>query len=157
MRLGIILSAGYTKMRFLKQKDRFRCGPVALVNALKWSGKKSTSKDLIKISHLLKTKPKTGTYIHNIEKVVDKFFKNSMLEAPCLRTLDNHLAANGAILFSYAHPEKRKGHIFLIIKNTDKTYLAVNFSNKKTISIVCKTTIKSMVDKYRSFAWLINK
>ena len=33
-------------MRYIKQKDKSSCGPIAIMNVMKWAGKKFAAKDI---------------------------------------------------------------------------------------------------------------
>lgn len=37
-------------MRYLTQRDRFRCAAIAVINALKWQGKRATYEDALRLS-----------------------------------------------------------------------------------------------------------
>lgn len=141
-------------MRFLKQKDQFSCGPLALVNALKWCGRKSSLKEL---KTTLQTTRTQGTSHRVLSSTICKVFNTHKISSPTTESIENHLSTYGSLLLQYEWTKSKKGHIVLIIGQTNHYYYVVNYLFSKTVSRVSKSTIELMIKSKPSFAWYLSR
>jgi len=159
--------------RYIRQKDFTSCGPVALINILKWFGCNVSYKDYIEIARGLcdhisgsdgGTEDKGMARALKAHKISFKKIKN-----PTLVQLDKHLDSGGIILLDYAVPcmsklspipfEVGDWHFTLCIGRTNKTYIMVNDATKNTVGKRSRQTIQIMLkwDGNDHFAWMIKK
>lgn len=92
--------------RFTKQRDRYSCGPVAILNALRWSGTDAPYEDLIDIlQKVCNCEPGRGTNHTDFDAALRFFgtdlFRVRRVHRPCLSTIEEHLQADGAVILNY--------------------------------------------------------
>lgn len=116
--------------RYCKQRDQYRCGPIAILNALKWAGKKVTYKKHIeRLTRECKCKAPKGTWWFDITRVLRKYgfsiYKRRVLSA---KEIKKHLSNGGAIIVNaYWDRKKNQRHFFLLLSNEGKDWCkAVN-------------------------------
>ena len=84
--------------RYCKQKDRYNCGPVAVLNYWKYCDFNVTYSDIKIISKLLKPTRKTGTLVSYMERLLNNRFhkcswwalKKHLDRGPAIILEDNH-------------------------------------------------------------------
>ncbi len=59
-------------MRFCKQRDKYSCGAIALLNIDKFFGRQVTYQDLPKYQELVDCQPVSGTQVSSISKVIGR-------------------------------------------------------------------------------------
>jgi hypothetical protein len=157
-------------MRYLKQRDKYSCGPIAIANAIKWYGGKERAKDLRKhFISVCECSPNHGASVEMIHKAIleeSGFHCICPIVQPKIEDLDKYLN-NGwvAILVIYYFLDGAYGsHAFLCTRSTPKMYEVINWgSRRKTVSKISKHAMKKDLDfNYRSFfslhypvAWFI--
>jgi hypothetical protein len=116
----------------VKQTDQFRCGPVAILNAIKWSGGQATKKkDLPRItSECCCTYPR-GTPPTNLMAAIKKYrhhFKATIQYDPPKRKFDRHLEnGNAAILDYFSRWDGEYcGHYILVLGKDKRCYTICN-------------------------------
>jgi len=147
-------------IRYLKQRDEFSCGPIAVINALKWAGLKVTEKTHKK--HMIRlTNCKShhgrgfgGCFPYDIDyallqyksikicKVYDAFDRADRTNM--FTEINNHLDNDGSLLMRYFWKPGR-GHYTFCIGRTPKTYTFVNDSIGKNIINRSKKTMNKML------------
>ncbi len=117
-----------TQIKYIKQKDKIGCGPVAVKNAYAWAGWG------INLKHLYKefnTEYWKGTPVSRLEKFLREdakdIFQIKKVLVPTIEKIEKHLRNDGIILYSYYHSPV-KGHYLLIdsISASGKTFGVVN-------------------------------
>ena len=97
------------KIRWVGQNDNFRCGPVAIVNILKWAGVKEWYKQAVNskmvsnlASSLLKTNSE-GTLEKDMKRVLKKNINRIKVKrkSPSLSVIKKHLKNDGIILLDH--------------------------------------------------------
>lgn len=145
-------------MRFIRQTDKFRCGPVAIINALKYYSLPYTRKDIKILSKRLNTRPKRGTTFSSLDKFISKKFNHDRYEAPSIATLHSHIINKGPVLLVCSNIKQTHRHISLIIKSSSRYFYIVNFYKGETVSKVSKSNINSRITKgSASIAWLLKE
>lgn len=162
------------KVKYLRQKDSSSCGPIAVINAMKWLGYNVTS-DFIPFCKwlcLCKDSIKTsgGTRqedLHNAIKFLE--LKNTLIKhsGKNIKKINDHLDANGSVLLIYSFyegkerdPDSKNVHAALIIKKSKRYYTIVNDSVSDT---VCKRSIKKVTkaimddEGCQYYTWLIQQ
>lgn len=157
--------------RYLRQRDTFTCGPVSIINAIKWSGRLATERTYKKrFKTELQCEYPDGTpYDWKMGLVLRKYFSYvKVISRPKINDIDNALDNNQAILLRYFHDEYfstegRIGHYTLCIKNNNKRnmYTFVNDSRRKAVVRRTRNTVKEMLaltfDGDTSLAWILSK
>lgn len=158
------------KVRYASQRDKFRCGPYAVLNALKWAGwDYSAKKHLKKLCKLVNCKP-TGTsatdMLLGILKIQQKFKTVSVDTDIEIKDLNKHLRARGSaiidIRFYKREKKKWQGHWIFIESLNKRGYKVVNYSSKNTVSLVKPWNLKREITNnsklgYYASCWLFEK
>lgn len=104
-----------TRPRYFKQRDFFRCGPVAILNALKWAGVPVTVKhDLPRICRLCYCVDGGVNYREMddaLRKVGRGHFTIRRVNQPKLHEIEDHLKAGGAIILDFYWEKVTRDHI----------------------------------------------
>lgn len=116
-------------MRYLKQQDRFRCGPVALLNALKWQGLRVSSSGLGDLCELVQCRD-SGTYVNRFHRVA-KQLGYRWMQHPNVRKIDKALKTGNAVLMFRAGKGQANGHFSLVIDRTATAYYGVNHTGNR--------------------------
>ena len=137
------------QIKYVKQRDQYTCGPVALLNLDKWRGLSPTYKDLPRYKRLCKT-DSTGTQPRQFEKVVGKRGRKLSYSQ-----IKKH---PGAFILNTKWPEDG-GHYFLVLGwATDGTHfgwLCVNYLEGQTYVLISPATMKWLLK--RSRGWFFSK
>ena len=126
--------------RYVKQRDKFSCGPVAIMNVLKWSGMEFSHEYLRDwAGGLCECGPPDGTAHKKFEKglrqaskAYGRPFTVRKVMHPTLAQIDEHLREGGAIVLNYYWRREDEGtsnrHFMLVagISDSGKSYLTVN-------------------------------
>lgn len=150
-----------TKVRWVRQRDHYSCGPVAVLNILKWMGHPWTYKMLPALQVVCKCDVDVGTGRQNIERAMAKLGINKKRKVfPKLRDIDAHLDSGGIILLEYFWTEF-DGHYALCIGRTKKHYIMVNDSSKKTITKWNRNDLRGIIKWCRvdekPWTWFVYK
>ena len=130
---------------FTKQRDKFRCGPVAILNALRWAGVDIPYDEIHFIGELcIVTSPDGsthGSFDKALRKMGDNHFTVRKVMKPSLFEIEEHLRLGGALVLNYRwrrdwimDPKKRTSrHYSLIIGISDsgRTFYVVNGRRKR--------------------------
>lgn len=116
-------------MRWLRQRDKYNCGPIALINLAKWRGESVTGRDLPHYQKLCKCEPVLGTKVSCLRPVIGLPKRGSY------HKLKQHLFSGGtAIVLA------RKHYFFVrgIADCTDgrRGFLAINCYEGETVSLL---------------------
>jgi hypothetical protein len=135
--------------RYIGQRDHFRCGPIAVLNAFKWLGCPLTRADLPKISKLCRTE-KIGTYQHKVAQALhalcDRFgipsrhihFVNSLT----LKTLEKQLRLGNSVIASVQWRKSKKCHLTFFDAIEDNDFAGVNYGRTFTHCVVPRRRLK---------------
>lgn len=92
-------------IRYIKQRDKYNCGPVAVLNALKWAGKKVTyASDFKKIKEACKSGKKNGTYVTALTDALIKYklIRRRDYKSPATtKDIDTWLKKGNAVIVRY--------------------------------------------------------
>ena len=156
-------------VRYIKQRDHTSCGPVAVINILKWLGYKVSYDSFIHSARYLcghEPGPEGGTNITGVEKALKHLgVKKRRVKNPSLDDIDRHIDSGGIVLLEYVAPYKNEflnkgeGHFSICIGRTAKTYILVNDGTKNTIGRRSRMSMKIILfggDENR-YAWMISK
>jgi hypothetical protein len=120
-------------LRYTKQFNESSCGPVALLNAIKWAGYVATNKSHLRYYKNL-CKYNEGTYskdLHRALKTVPelKIVKRSRSLTLC--KLDKQLDIGNAVILT-EHVNWEPGHYVFVSKRTSCFYTVINYYSGKT-------------------------
>lgn len=157
--------------RYVGQRDGISCGPLAILNILKWAGYAITSNYLKNLRKYCKT-DKDGTDTKYISKVLNRYSK---LEYKCIpfvkiNDLHKHLENEGSAIIEVSWFNEdindSAGHFYVIIgviEIDNKTFYKVinwkkgftqNFAERK---VIIKEFRKCMKSEENPKAWLIKR
>lgn len=161
-------------VRYLKQQDEFRCGPVLLLNLMKWLGMKSWKGHRInkELADTILTKL-CKCYVYGTD---DTTMHSLLSRLPIkaifrrkfdLQVLDDHLesSARRSVILGYlftAKDSSEKGHYALIVEKLKNSYVIINYEdsftheNIKTVDIISKKRIQKVLSK-EATCWLVTK
>lgn len=138
-------------IRYLKQRDPYCCGPVALLNYWKWYGHRVTFKGHFKLAaeRCRYIKP-NGTYRNCLSKAVSK----RQRKATWLQ-VKRALLADKSIIVSTAYPEG--GHIWFIsnLLVDCKHVVAINYNYRHTYSVLPYQAVVALLRN--SVVWFLTK
>lgn len=114
--------------RYLKQRDQFSCGPIAIINAAKWAGRHLTYADLRAISTACGCVSPTGTRQRGIDGVLRTLCRVTYCCNPTKDRLDKHLKAGGAAVVNFGidRGDEWDGHYVFVPERLGMCYVVVN-------------------------------
>lgn len=122
--------------RYITQRDLFRCVPLGILNAMRWSGASVHRGNLPELMRDTGcTKPFGCSTLKSFSRTLRKRLKNYSFvkrdSNPTLGKLESHLRDGGSVLLCYAFSLKYKdegGHITLItgVSKTGLTFAVAN-------------------------------
>jgi hypothetical protein len=128
--------------RYIKQRDATSCGPVALINVLKWMGM-SVSYSFIDIArHMCNWDRENGTYRSGMFSALQKFQINFYpVYNPTTSQIDEHIDNKGIVVID------DREHYSLCIGHTKHFYRVVNDGQySKTIKLKSKLRLQRVID-----------
>jgi hypothetical protein len=90
--------------RYIKQRDRYNCAPVAIINALKWAGEKATYSELNRLKELCKCKSPEGTWSDHFHTALGKekgLINSRQIKNPSLTEINEWLDKGNAVIVLY--------------------------------------------------------
>ncbi len=142
------------KIRYVGQRDKSSCGPIAILNILKWAGKKISAKKNINI---IRDMCKCGMYgnlgtrpsrldivINNIKSIKVKRTKHFAK----MGEVNKHIDSGGACVMRIVWSDRKKtqGHYTLCVGRNKRGYKMVNlYSDRKTLCYANKKQMKEML------------
>jgi hypothetical protein len=127
-------------MRFIKQRDKFRCAPVAALNALRWAGVDADSELIYTLEEEMDC-TYNGTKPRHFDRVLREYGSNvfSVLRHSyqSIAELEEHLLGDGAAIVNFQHDHGRHYAMITNMSKTGGTFEVVNwFSGKDVPSVV---------------------
>lgn len=137
-------------MRYASQRDQFRCGPYALLNALKWAGwnysERRHKKYLCKLVNCRDTGTNRLDMFTGIIKLHNKFEFIEYNRSITINKINRHLRDGGGAIVNihFYKRDKNKwyGHWVFIEGLGKRGYKVVNYSQRSTISFVKPWTFR---------------
>ena len=146
-------------VRYTRQHDEYTCGPIAILNALKWAGKNVSLKNLKYLKRITKCQCDSDPQCSGmadkdmnlgLKRVGKGIFRTNRIRAG-IKDIEKHLKNRGAVLANLEGIFDRKniitGHYVLVVgvSNSGKTFKVVNFTYGETIESIRRNTLT----KYR--------
>ncbi len=162
--------------RYVRQRDKFRCGPVGILNALKWAEAPVTGKLLPTLCRQASCRQPNGTYPSDLALAIvtsgKKYFTARIDYRPTLGRIENSLTSGKAVLLNFLYNERnnkgeRSGHYTLItgVSSNGKTFDVINhvtFEERRPDRIR-RHTLRNLMyrrkyeDEWYPIAWHITK
>jgi len=144
--------------KYVRQRDHTSCGPVAIINILKWLGFNVTYGEYIDVLRAMcrcEPGPRGGTESADMARALRRLkIKYKKYKMPSIKQVDQHLDNGGIILLDYQIPystkagklifDKGEWHFALCIGRTSKTYVVVNDGTKHTVGRRSRKTMKAL-------------
>ena len=167
-------------VRYVKQRNNFSCGPIAILNALKWSklGRFSYKNDFNWL-RIQSGCSKIGTPHENLSPLINRLFPKENkflvreLHCPIFTEIDSFFRENSkgnkSIILSVAisseeHPDGYVGHVFLISGKYNGNYFISHNNSKNSIVLIPKNDLKKVLlnrgEKYQNYyphVWFLDK
>jgi len=114
-------------MRYLRQRDQFTCGPVAIMNAIRWAGGEARYEDKFDdYVERCRCVPPWGTKHGAFDRVLREegggLYEVRRVYRPTIPQMTQHLLNGGAVILNYRSGEKHKDrrkekrHFYLLIE-----------------------------------------
>lgn len=127
--------------RYVKQRDKFSCGPVAIMNVLKWAGVELSHDETIKpFRTICRCDPEVGTNHPNFDRalrlITDEVggIKVRRVYKPKLPEIEQHLREEGIVILNYhwRYDDEWNRHFMLLVNVSEsgKSFLTVNDNRK---------------------------
>lgn len=149
-------------MTYLSQRDKFRCGPVAIINALRWAGEDCDYKGNIqRFSQQCQCEAGSGTrhrtFERTLRKVGKRIFEVELVREPSYASMERSLKAGKALIWNFQHERGR--HYALIVAATDKTIVIANYKQGVALSHVPQETVKKITEQRdtQQKVWVLTK
>jgi len=151
-------------IRYIKQRDETSCGPIAIINILKWLGCNITYKYLDTARTLCGWESGNTAASGTTDRGL-RFALNTLKiyaihrNSPNLKLLDNHLNKGGAAIVEYIIPRcsiEKGWHFALCVGKENSSYIIVN-DGYSTVSYYKRSTISKMWRQHKKYCsyWLI--
>jgi hypothetical protein len=154
--------------RYARQKkSSFNCGPVAILNCLKWAGAKvNVRQHLPYLEFAVRIHDNAedpGTLDHDFDRVLRySASKNLSVLRPkrlTLRALEKHLDQGGAVAVGY-YFSGGGGHFTLLVGTKGRGFIAANDTRAdkcRTLSYKRRATVAGWVKNQNNGFWLLEK
>jgi hypothetical protein len=159
-------------MRYIKQPDKFSCGPTAILNAMKWAGIDANGRDHIPYlqfacrTYDLEDMEGQGTFNHDFDRVLRYVGKGSFAvkrkKNPTLSEMRRHLKAGHAIALAYHWEDGGQSgeHFCFIAGLWNGLFICINDHTElsgPTIRLRRPETVRKWLKKYEDCptAWFL--
>jgi hypothetical protein len=119
-------------MTYIVQRDSYRCGPVAILNALRWAGADVTYKGMIgRLTQMCECKLPKGTkyrpFTKTLRKLGKEWFDIKLVVEPTLGVIEDALRAKKAMIWNFKHERGRHYAMIVAMSETAKTFSVANY------------------------------
>lgn len=147
-------------MRYVKQKDKYACGPIAVLNALKWAGASAPYKKTFKRLKKLTDCTIGGSDYDGIVKAIKHypkvfdFIENHFIE---MSDIDYYIKEGASIILEYYYKDLEVsdgyvGHFVFIAGKWDNYYLVVNnYVDGEALQICSRRELRNMIKSKKTF------
>jgi len=130
-------------IRYLRQHDKYSCGPIALMNLHRWQGLSATRKDLHRYKRLCKC-TKEGTSLRNFSKAIGK--RSRKVTYPEFKKMVNR----GSVIIQMSYLDGG-GHFWFCpgtgirVYDNKTGFIGVNFQGCETVNLVSWQRMQSLL------------
>ena len=137
-------------VKYLKQRNSFSCGPIAIINAYKWLGLKYSYKNLKELEKELDC-DSSGTSHESIHlALLFKFNKVNRYQKPLNidKIISNFENKNNAMVLSFAYQEfdQINMHVCFVSEYKDKKFYIHNYSKLKAHYWISEQELSDLVN-----------
>jgi hypothetical protein len=158
--------------RYIKQRDNFRCGPVAVINSLRWAGADISTNYVYELTDkCLATPTNGGTPHYAFDRILREDGKGllnvDLILKPRMYEIEDHLKKGGVAVLNYVWFDERDGdshrHYVLITEESKsgRTFEVVNdFKTRPAATKIRRKTFAKYFDfrnDETAKAWLLTK
>lgn len=139
---------------YVKQRDRFRCGPVAIINALRWAGKDVGYKNTIsQLCRKCKCKAPSGSAYVPFNKTLRKegrrWFRVRFVARPTLEEVETSLQNDCALVWNFKHHYGRHYALITQVSVSGKTFDVANFGEEyEPVTKIGRETLKQILRQH---------
>lgn len=139
--------------RYVKQRNTYSCGVIAVINALKWAGYNFTYDQLYNVlSEVLQTNSEIGTEEKYLDKVLklfgSKVFSVTHVKSINFKQLNKEIEEGHAvILLTHTDDHDKDMHYFLVIGKQDKKFIAINLFTNESESLITEKQLRFYLDR----------
>lgn len=159
-------------IRYTKQTDTFRCGPVAIANAIKWAGGdfsfRDNKKKLDKLVNIKKTGCNPTDLTIALRAVGEKYLTgiqrrklNNSTPTQVVRMIRKHIKADGIVLMNisrYNYLGQNEGHFYLIDGQDGEFFMCVNAFGESLIDDIHEKYLRDTLRCANTHSiWLLKK
>lgn len=145
--------------RYIKQRDKSSCVPIAIMNAAKFMGYRTTYADLKTFRTICNSKKGLGTNTKDITKAMRLLgFKiHDINYSPNINNIDKYIKSGHSIILAYTEKANcSAGHCVFMPSKIRKKYLLINDGADKAEKLIDRLILNKML-KYSSVVWEIGK
>lgn len=151
-------------LNYIAQHDTFRCGPIAILNALCWAGQSVPDSTLDNLTASCKCRPPKGTtyrpFTSTLRQSGAGLFKVELKVQPTLRFIEARLHEGAALVWNFKHNRNRHYALIVGISPTGKTFKIVNCGfSAQSVSTVRRNNVKQHVkqsDRWQR-VWVLSR
>ena len=158
-------------VRYVRQSDKYSCGPTAIINAIKWAGYSYPSRDnLMFVARACSSSYEFGTEEADLERVLRQltcgFLRVRKRCRPTIDELARHVAkpdCAAIVLYYHSSDPSGPGHYTLMTDADAGHVILVNDTTHETVTrsprCLFSLRLRNMRDDRRSFpqAWLLRR
>jgi hypothetical protein len=142
--------------RFLAQRDEYSCGPIAIINALKWLGYAFTGADLPKLRRWCQTDKYLGTPTKSMTATLAKLgIKSTLKYRITFSELNMYLKQGKCVIIgSYGFGKnKDDGHWYFVPEKSGDGFRVINLEVQNN-TVISKEELKRVLkDKTNDAGW----
>ena len=152
--------------RYLRQRDKYSCGPVAIMNIFKWLGYNvNYTKEIEWFREITKCKEDgilygtTFGYMTKALKMFKNLFTVRYIRKPTVLLMVEHLKSGGILGLCYRLPKQKIGHYILVIDWSKPNFTGVNVNIHQTRTLLSTEEMLRMLQVNGIYprAWFISK
>lgn len=118
-------------IRWIAQRNKYSCGPIAILNVMKWAGLQVNYKKDYKFLSQKCRCTKDGTHQYSFQKCLDNIKNTSVLQKnlPTIASIEESIESKSIVVMKSSYllrPKKVEGHFFIISEMTDDQFFCVN-------------------------------
>src|SRR5882672_202506 len=148
-------------MNYVLQRDKFRCGPIAILNALRWAGEDVPFREGLKqLSEQCKCAAPKGTtfrpFLKTLRSRGENLFTVEQITKPKLYDFDRHIQEGKVLVWNFKHQQPDRGRHFVLVVGADsekKSFDVANFeAGRGPIATIERDVLKAYVkqrDRYQ--------
>lgn len=156
--------------QYIKQRDKFRCGPVAILNSLRWAGADISTSYVYELTDKCAATPTNGgTSHHALDRILREDGKGllevDLILKPRMYEVEEHLQKGGSVILNYMWGGEDDTHRHFVLlteeSKSGKTFEVVNGSRTQPAASKIRRKTFARYFDFRNDetakAWLLTK